>query len=138
MFFHDSFISEVLYFHLLALTQIRAFSGVTTKRQSLSSLMSHAKIIVNGLIQAVARAVAWSRWHGPGYGPVVTNRRPLSITTRPAFVVTGANKTTSENLSEILIQTWSSCPAVVPGASQHDAMCLLSAAPPPPPHPSLA
>ena len=32
-------------FPLLALIQIRAFSGVTTKRQSPDSLLSHAKII---------------------------------------------------------------------------------------------
>ena len=30
---------------LLALLQIRAFSGVTTKRQSPDSLLSHAKLI---------------------------------------------------------------------------------------------
>ena len=44
-FLPDSFISEVLSFPLLALIQIRAFSGVTTKRQSPESLLSHAKIM---------------------------------------------------------------------------------------------
>ena len=42
-FLPDSFISEGLSFPLLALIQIRAFSGVTTKRQSPGSLLSHAK-----------------------------------------------------------------------------------------------
>ena len=42
-FLPDSFISEVVSFPLLALIQIRAFSGVTTKRQSPGSLMSHEK-----------------------------------------------------------------------------------------------
>ena len=45
---------------LLALIQIRAFSGVTTKRQSPDSLLSHAKIIYAGV---VLRGLALGRSH---------------------------------------------------------------------------
>ena len=38
-------VSAILFVCSFALIQIRAFSGVTTKRQSPDSLLSHAKII---------------------------------------------------------------------------------------------
>ena len=56
-FFLPHLFQKFVSFPLLALTQIRAFSGVTTKRQSPSSLMSHAKIIYYAYGQSGASCV---------------------------------------------------------------------------------